>query len=248
MIVMDKKVLTCSSGFLIFISGITHIIVGFLALENLTICITSIIYCVFFVSIGLALIITIKRGMFNEKNRIIVFGIVVTLLNGFANIILLITENVNQKTLIYGFLVWHVCISFTIFPIIFYVKTELDKMNNSEKISFFSIILVKGLGLNYTFQVLRWIGIVNQAGPNYLMISYCLIFGIINSIIGELLYRRKDKSPIQILSIIILLCCGIVGIILWFNFPEPNLLLFLCFHLIILPIRFYYLAYLKKNV
>ena len=245
---MDKKILTYIAGFFIFISGITHIVVGFLALENITIFLTSIIYSVFLVFLGLALIITLKRGSFNEKNRIIIFCLVVILLNGFANIVLLITENIGQNILISGFFIWHVCISFTIFPIIFYVKTELDKMNNSEKISFFSIILVKGLGLNYTFQVLRWIGIVNQAGPNYLMISYCLIFGITNSIIGELLYRRKDKTPIQILSIIILICCGIIGLILWFNFPEPNLLLFLCFHLIILPIRFYYLAYLEKNV
>lgn len=248
MIVIDKKTLTYISGFFIFISGITHLIVCFLALENLTIYITSLIYGIFLVFIGLALIITLRIGRFNEKNRVIVFCIVVMLLNGFANLVLLITENVGHRILIYGFLVWHVCISFSIFPIIFYVKTDLDKMNNSEKISFFSIILVKGLGLNYTFQVLRWIGLENQAGPNYFMISYCLIFGIINSIIGELLYRRKDKIPIQILSIIIIICCGIIGVILWFSFPEPSLILFLFFHLVILPIRIYYLAYLKKNI
>ena len=221
---------------LIVILGITHIIEGFLAIGLLDLSVTVFIYSFFFIPLGFRLLMLLKKEELDEKKHTIIFASVVIFLNGCASLIFLITTDVGQKFFLYGFIVWHLIVDIYVFIVLFISNTILDKMDTDEKIGYFSNILIRGLGLNYLFQILA------QILPGlYYMIVYLLIFGIINLIIGNMLYLKKENKQIQILGIILLTIGGIIASILLIINPTPNLILFVIFHVIILVIRIYYI-------
>lgn len=220
----------------IVILGITHVIEGFLAIGLLDLSVTVFIYGFFLIPIGFRLLMLLKKEELDEKKQIIIFASVVIFLNGCASLIFLGTTDVGQKFILYGFIVWHLIVDIYVFPVLFISNTILDKMDTDEKIGYFSNILIRGLGLNYLFQILA------QILPGlYYMIVYLLIFGIINLIIGNLLYLKKENKQIQILSIILLTIGGIIAGILFIINTTPNLIMFVIFHVIILVIRIYYI-------
>lgn len=220
----------------IVISGITHVIEGFLAIGLLDLSVTVFIYSFFLIPIGFRLLMLLKKEELDEKKKTIIFASVVIFLNGCASLIFLITTDVGQKFFLYVFIVWHLIVDIYVFSVLFISNTILDKMDTDEKIGYFSNILIRGLGLNYLFQILA------QILPGlYYMIVYLLIFGIINLIIGNLLYLKKENKQIQILSIILLTIGGIIAVILLIINTTPNLILFVIFHVIILVIRIYYI-------
>ena len=132
-----------------------------------------------------------------------------------------------------------IAIDFIIFPIFFVKKAELDQMKRDDKLSYLSIIVIKGLGLGLLVNVLAWIGLTNDLNPY--MISYILIFGSLNMIYGELLYKRKEQRMIQITAIFVLILGLIFELTLCIFFPNGKSLADVILYSAIIPIRIYYL-------
>lgn len=227
------------AGIVLILSGVTHIIEGLASVGLTEISVTALIYGVFFLLLGLLLPKIKVRGDFDANKRIFVFINVISFLNACTNMVQLIFADVEQRYFLYGFMIWHIIAAIIIFRILFKIKTTLEQMDSTEKKSYFSILLVKGLGLNYLFQMLAWLVPLNSA-----MVLYFLIFGTINSIIGELLSSSGENKKVQILGIVIPIISGTICIVLVFYYFVPNLILFAIFHIIVIIIR---IAYLKKK-
>jgi len=125
------------------------------------------------------------------------------------------------------------------FPIFFIKKTELDKMDADEKLSYFAIVIIKGLGIGLLFNSLAWIGLTGDL--NLFMISYILIFGTINTIFGELLYRKREEKKIQIRAVVFLTLGLIFELILCFFFINAKSIVNIFLYTSVIAIRIYYI-------
>ena len=169
------------------------------------------------------------------------FGTVVPFLNLFANITLFIFE-ISERPIIGYFLIFHMIISFIIYPINYYSIIQFDEMDMFEAVTFAGIVLTRGLGLGYLFQPLGWI--LPPMGPNFIMIVYLITFALLNTFIGRRIYSNQENKAIQVRAIVIMTANFIIGGILLFFFPTPNQVLFVIFALLAIIIRTYYV--LKK--
>jgi hypothetical protein len=114
-------------------------------------------------------------------------------------------------------------------------------MISSEKLSYFSIVLMRGLGVGLLFYILAWTGYL-EGSPNYAMLEYNFIFGITLIIYGIKLYKAKESKGIQISAILVLSLALIIGIILFTFYPNPKSMVNTILLGIILIIRLYYLV------
>ena len=236
---MVSNKLVLISGYLMLVSGIIHIIVTVLASGLLEIAATALVFGIFFLLLGYIMVMRIRKNQLDETRRIIIWNTTVTILNSITILTHIITRTPEDRFIVYIFLIFVVIINFLCFPIIFIKKTELDRMDGVEKLSFFSIAVIKGLGLGLLFNVLAWIGLTNDVNP--FMIIYILVFGCLNMIYGEMLYRRKENKKIQNSAIIVLILGLIFEAILCFFFVNAKSIVDIFLYIVIIPIRFYYI-------
>jgi hypothetical protein len=236
--VSNKFVLV--SAYLMFISGILHIIVIILSQGLIAIAATALLFAIFFISLSSIMIVRLKRNQLDETRRIVIWNTTISLLNSITILTHIVTRTPENRIVVYGFLVFIVIISLICFTTFFRKKTELDKMEEGiEKLSFFSIIVIKGLGLGLLFNVLAWVGLMNDANP--LMIIYILVFGMLNMIFGELLYRRKEVKNIQIRALRVLILGLLSEAILCIFFVNAKSIVDVFLYIIVICIRFYYI-------
>ncbi len=224
------------SAILTLISGISQVVAALLSAGMITPLVTLILFGLFLIFIGLRALQFIKKGELTKDKEIVIVGTVVPFLNAFANLFLLLFE-ISERPLIGIFLIVHIIFSAIIFPINFYVKMKFDEMNRFDAITYWGIILTRGLGLNYLFQPLAWI-LPDVFNPT--MIIYLLTFGFINSIMGRKIYKEKENKQIQIAAIICVAACGLIGLIFVIIWPTPNQVLFVTLAGIDVLIRAYY--------
>lgn len=235
--VSDRKVLI--SGYLLFISGILHIVACILTLGLITISGTTLIFGISFLPLGLGMIWLLRRNLLNETRRLIIFCATISLLNFLTILANILTKTAENRITIYLFLILFIIIDLITFPIFFIKKTELDKMDADEKLSYFTIVIIKGLGIGLLFNSLAWIGLTNDLNPY--MISYILIFGTINTIFGELLYRKREEKKTQIRAIVFLTLGLIFELILCFFFVNAKSIVNIILYIIVITIRIYYI-------
>ena len=108
-----------------------------------------------------------------------------------------------------------------------------------EKLSFFSITVIKGLGIGLLFNVLAWVGLINDVNP--FMITYILVFGTLNMIYGELLYRRKEVKKIHNRALIVLILGLISEVILCIFLVNAKSIVDIFLYIVVICIRFYYI-------
>jgi hypothetical protein len=227
------------SAYLMFISGILHLVVTILASGLLEIAATALVFAIFFLSLSLIMIIRIRKKQLDETRRIIIWNTTVTLLNSITILTHIVTKTPENRIIIYIFLILIVVISLICFLTFFIKKTELDKMVGIEKLSFLSIVVIKGLGLGLLFNVFAWIGLTNNVNP--FMITYILVFGTLNTIFGELLYRRKEVKNIQKRALIILSLGLICEAISFVFFVNAKAVVDIFLYITVIFIRFYYI-------
>ncbi|MFX0082438.1 MAG: hypothetical protein ACFE94_11880 [Candidatus Hodarchaeota archaeon] len=191
------------SAYLVFLSGILHLVVTILSRGLIEIAATTLIFAILFLLSSLIMVIRIRKNQLDATRRIVIWNTTITLLNSVTISTNIITRTPENRIIVYIFLILIVIISLICFLTFFIKKTELDKMDGTEKLSFFSIAVIKGLGVGLLFNVLAWVGLINDVNP--LMIVYILVFGTLNMIYGELLYRRKEVRKIQIRALIVLI-------------------------------------------
>ena len=239
--VRNKAVLI--AGYLLLISGILHIVVCILTLGLLTISGTTLIFGISFLPLGLGMIWLVRKKLLDETRRLIIFCGTISFLNSITLFTHILRRTAEEQTIIYIFLIFFIIIDLISFPIFYIKKTELDRMDTDEKLSYFSIIIIRGLGLGLLFNVLAWIGLTN--GLNYYMVSYILIFGTINMIFGQLLYNKKAEKKIQISGVFFLTLGLIFELILCFFFFNAKSIANIVLYAIVITIRTYYIF--QKN-
>jgi len=235
--VSNKFVLV--SGYLMFISGILHLIAVILARGLLEIAATALVFGIFFLILGLIIIIRVRNKQLDETRKIIIWNTTITLLNCITILTHIITRTPEERIIVYIVLILIIIIDLICLPTFFIKKTELDRMDRIDKLSFFSIVVIKGLGLGLLFNVLAWIGLINDVNP--FMIIYILVFGTLNTIYGELLYRRKEDKKIQNRALIVLILGLIIEAILCIFFVNAKSIVDIILYMVLIPIRFYYI-------
>lgn len=236
---MVNNKLVLISGYLMLVSGIIHIIVTVLARGLLEIAATALVFGIFFLLLGCIMVMRIRKNQLDETRRIVIWNITITLLNSITILTHIITRTPEDRFIVYLFLIIIVIINLICFPVFFIKKAELDRMDGVEKLSFFSIAVIKGLGLGLLFNVLAWIGLTNDVNP--FMIIYILVFGTLNTIYGELLYRRKEDKKIQNRALIVLIFGLIIEGALCIFFVNAKSIVDIILYMVLIPIRFYYI-------
>jgi len=240
--VSNKTVLI--SSYFFFISGILHIVVSILTLDLLTITVTTFAFGICILLAGLGMIWILRKSLLDETRRLIIFGGTISFLNSITLLTHLVTRTAEDRTIIYLFLILLIVIDLISFPIFFIKKTELDRMDMDEKLSYFSIIIIRGLGLGLLFNSLAWIGLTNDL--NSYMLSYIFIFGTLNMIFGQLLYSKKEEKETQMRAVVLLTLGLFFGLILCIFFFNAKSLVNIILYAIVITIRIYYIK--KKNL
>ena len=223
------------SAILVTISGISQLIAGFVSVGLTVPLVTLILYGGFLIFLGLQSLNLQKKNNFTKDKLVVMFGTVVPFLNLFANITLFLFE-ISERPIIGYFLIVHIILSCIIYPINYYSIIQFDEMDTFVAVTFFGIVLTRGLGLGYLFQPLGWV----LGGVNLIMIGYLITFALLNTFMGRKIYSNPDDKQIQIRAIIIMTANFVVGGILLFFFPTPNQTLFIMFALLAIIIRSYY--------
>ena len=180
-----------------------------------------------------------RYDMLDRTKRIIIFCTTISFLNFITILTHGLTATPGDRIYLYIFMIIFIIIDLINFPIFFIRKIELDQMVFNDKLNYFAIVIIKGLGLGLLFNVLAWIGIISDL--NLYMIMYILVFGTLNMIYGELLYTKKEEKKIQNRAIIILVLGLIFETTLIFFFPNAKSLVDIILLDIIIPIRIYYI-------
>ncbi len=217
--------------------GMTHLIVGFLAIEFLELTVTAFIYSFFFLTIGFSLLKFKKRDELENTKMIIILASTIAVLNAYCSLSQLITCNFNNIFLLPVFILFNFGLDLLVFSIFFNYKTKVDEMDNVEKISYFSIVITRGLGLGLLFQILAWL----LLSPNVIMISYILLFGSVNMLFGQLFYFKKENRNLQKLGFFFLILGAIFGVYVLMLYPNYTFIVFTILYAIVIPIRFFYL-------
>ncbi|MHA1488222.1 MAG: hypothetical protein ACTSRI_00800 [Promethearchaeota archaeon] len=227
------------SGLTLFINGLLHVIVGILAIGILDLCVTAFIFSGFFIPIGLKMIQLVKNNLLDETSPMIIASATISFLNSITILTHVITATPEDRLYLYILLIIIIIINCFSFPIVFKKKTELDQMAANEKLSYLSIIIIRGLGLGLLFNVLDWIGFSNEFNP--LMIYYILVFGILYIFFGNKLYKQKEIIKIQIWALLMLILGLMLGIILCLLYPNPKFIVNTILFCGLIPIRIYYI-------
>jgi len=235
--VRNKTVLI--AGYLFCISGILHIIVSILSLGLLTILVTTLVFGLCFLLSGLGMIWLLRKNLLDETRRLIIFCGTISFLNSITLFTHILTRTLEERSFIYIFLIVLILIDLTSFSIFFIKKIELDRMDSVVKLSYFSIVIIRGLGLGLLFNVLAWIGVTNDL--NLYMVSYILIFGTINMIFGQLLYKKRVEKKIQMSAVIFLALGLIIELFLCFFFFNAKSITNIILYVIVIIIRIYYI-------
>ena len=227
------------SSILVLISGITHIVVTILTWGLLTISITTLLFGISFLLLSLGMIWLLKNNLLDKTKRLIIFIGTISFLNSVTILTNILTGTAEDRIIIYLFLILFIIIDLISFPIYYIKKTELDRMDMDDKLSYFSILIIRGLGIGLLFNVLAWIGVIGDLNPY--MISYILIFGTINMIFGELLYIKREVKKIQMRAVVFLTLGLITELILCIFFLNGKSIADIILYITVIMIRIYYI-------
>ncbi len=222
---------------LFYFTGILHGILGILARGLLELSVTALIFSFFVILLARILIKLIKYNVMNER-PVIISCTTICFLNTTTYLTLILTGATEGRFYLDIFMVILIGFNVINFTIFFGSKAKFDQMDNTEKISYFSIVILRGMGIGLLFQILGYIG--NPPKPNYIMIIYILIFGIANMFYGERLYSKRKKIGIHIGAIITLVIGFVFAVILTFIFPSPKFVVYVILLMILIAIRIFY--------
>jgi len=234
---MNDKIRLGILSLLMMISGVLHLIAGFLSIGLLELSVTLIIFTCFFLPLSFLLMIQIRKNSFAEKENIVIMSTTVS----FLNILMLFTQilinSPQNRYDIYLILVLLIVIDIINFSFVFEFKSRIEQMEFNDKLNYFCMVVIRGLGISLVLNVLTWIGY--PPDPNFLMILYVLLFGGLFIINGYFLFLKKKKKIIDIEVLILLFSALIIGLLLYFYFPHPNILISAFLYILIIPMIIY---------
>ena len=143
----DRKVFI--SGVLTLIIGILHIFIGVLAIGLLELSVTLFIFSIFLLLLSLRLITLMRNNPLDEKGRTVISCATGSFLNAVTMLTHILIASPNDRSFIYVFLFFFIVIDIYNFNIFFIKKIQLDQMDKDDKLSYFTIVIIRGLGLGF---------------------------------------------------------------------------------------------------
>ncbi|TFG24181.1 MAG: hypothetical protein EU529_05175 [Promethearchaeota archaeon] len=222
---------------LFFFSGLLHIAIGILAFGLVSVPLTAFLFAFFVIWLSIWFNRLVKANVMNDT-EILISITIITILNSM-NYLIFILEGVTEGRFFLNILMYIVLsLNLINFLIFFSTKSKLNSMDMDEKLNYFSILLMRGLGMNFFF---RFLDFIRAPDPHYLIAIFCIILGTCIIIYGNKVMNKEDRK-VQIIALI-LLCLSIIYSLLIYMFIVLALcMLFniVLFSVVVL-IRFYYI-------
>jgi len=238
---MNDKTKLGIVSFLLMISGILHLITGILSIDLLELSVTMIIFTCFFLPLSFLLIVQIIKETFTKKDTVVIMSTTVSFLNILMLITQILIKSPESRYYIYPILICLIGIDIINFPLLYTFKISIEGMLFIDKLNYFCVVVIRGLGISLIINILTWIGW--PPNPNLLMISYVLLFGSLYLINGYYLFERKKTQIINIEILIVLISSLVIGLSLYFYFPHPNVLVSAFLFILLIPMIIYNLKY-----
>ncbi|TXT62607.1 MAG: membrane protein of unknown function [Promethearchaeota archaeon] len=223
------------SSIVFLITGIIHIIIGFIAftlelVQAIELSVTAWIFA------GLVLhrsymLLKLSDASLILKSTAIISSATISFLNASTYIILITWGVVFGKLFITSIIILLIIMDFFCFIVFYSAKIQYEHMNTMQKLDYLSIIMIRGLGLTFLFNILAYIGVISD-GPNYMMITYNTFFGVALTVYGVKLYTIKESRRVQIGASLTVIFAFIIKIILIVLYKDPKCM----FHSILLSI------------
>ncbi|MBD3213859.1 MAG: hypothetical protein GF311_14715 [Candidatus Lokiarchaeota archaeon] len=235
----NKEIIRVSIGSkLLFLTGIFHVIIGILAFGLLEPTVTAFIFA-FFVLLLSYFMLKFNGTIAVLEKPVIMFSTTVSFLNSITYSTLILEGSTQDRFILNILMTIVIMLNIVNFVIFFTAKVKFEMMDLPEKLSYFTIVILKGLGIGFLFYMLAWIGY--PINPNFVMVSYNLIFGLAFIVFGQKLYTDKESIRIQIGTIFTLMGALIIGIVLFIIYPNSKAIVNNVLISIIIIIRLYYL-------
>ncbi|NVM54163.1 MAG: hypothetical protein HWN66_10725 [Candidatus Helarchaeota archaeon] len=221
-------------GLLVIIVGIFNIIQLFLVdKSDPKAVLLFAVYGIIFLVGGLIFFAVAIRGILNFKKLIINASSILLLMCAISNAIYLLTGNGGVDIIPLSLSVVNIILCLSTLPMTFTRYANLEDMDAREKVSYVSLILLRGSGLFHILQPLIYEFRLETIGM--------LVFGVLYILIALMLSSRKDANLIQLIGFILPIIGAILGTVLLFIYLTPYVIVFIIFDGIISPIRFYYI-------
>ncbi|TXT61527.1 MAG: membrane protein of unknown function [Promethearchaeota archaeon] len=234
---MKDKIWLGIPSLFMMISGTLHLITGILAVGLVELCVTLFIFTGFFLPLSILLLIQLMQNTYKEKENVIMMSTTVSFLNLLMLITQLVINSPRDRDYIYPILVILVGINIINFSFLLSFKTRIAQMGFHEKVRYFCVVLIRGLGISLLFNVLTWIGW--PPDPNIIMILYVLIFGSLYVLNGYYLFAMKKSKWVNLELLVVLLSSLILGILSYLSFSHPNLLISSTLFILLVPMIIY---------
>ncbi len=242
--VNQKKNLIVARLFLL--SGYLHLIVGILAFGVWKI--TAIAFMMaFFVCWLSSMLAKLIKGNVMAERPPLIFSTIITFLSSLTYLLFMIMGDTMESeigAILNVFMIIIICINVICFITFYNSKTKIEIMDFPEKLSYFSIVIIRGIGMSMFFHTVTCFSPFNGT-----MALYLSIFGILLMIFGEKLLTESGNIKIQKISLLILFLAVVVGFIVFLISPlrVPPLPLdwktftYIVIVILVIPIRVYYI-------
>jgi len=230
---------------LFFFTGFLHVVILILSIGIKNLVFTSLLFGFFAIWLGSMLSKLVKANVIAER-PILISATTLTFLNIMTYATIILGGVAENRIYINYLILITIGLDIICFIFFFITKSRLENMDRDEKLNYFSIVIIRGLGIGLLFNLVGWIIPPNT---NLIMIIFILIFGTLNMIYGSKLLFKADDLRIQIESLIALIS-GLIFAILIFVLvvPDPKSFVNILLFSLVIPIRLYYIERnFKKN-
>ncbi|MBD3253507.1 MAG: hypothetical protein GF383_00360 [Candidatus Lokiarchaeota archaeon] len=236
---LKKKRKLRATLYLLMALGILHVIIGVLAFGILEPMVTALIFGPVVLLFSLILLKKSDERSLLES-QIITSSNTIAFLNIISYILLIVFGAAQDRFYINILMGVAIVMDAVIFSVFFFEKIKFEDMNSLKIIDYLSIIIIKGIGTGLLFYMLAWTGKLRES-PNFIMITYHVVFGTAIMILGEKLYRDTVTTRFQATSIGVLLIAMLIGIFLFFVYPDPRCIVNTVLFVIVITTRAYFL-------
>jgi len=233
------NILELVGGLLVTILGGTNAIqMFFVGAADLKAFFLFSVYGSLFLFGGFAFFLAVGLQKLGFKRLIINVASILLLMCAISNYIYLITLGGSAYIVVQGLSVVNIILCVSSLPMTFFRYAALENMDSREKLSFLSLVLLRGSGLFHLLQPFIY-------EPRF-ETDVMFLFGVMYLLIAFLLTRHKASKLAQQLGLLLPLVGGILGIGLLVLYPTPYVIVFIIFDVIIVVIRIYYLRTQSK--
>jgi len=222
---------------LFFFIGFIHVAILILSYGNRELFGHALIFGFFSIWLGSMITKLSKANVITER-PVLISCTTLTFLNIIMYTTFLIVGTAGERFFINYLMLVAIALDVICFMRFFAVRTKLEQMDSLRKLDYFSIVIIRGLGLGLLIGILSWIIPPNI---NPIMIIYTLIFGTLNMTYGTRLITKADEKEIQFGALVVLIAALVVMIFLVFNVGNIKCVVYILLYYLVIILRVYYI-------